>query len=383
MAVPLLDLQAQYRSIRQEVLDAVSGVLDAQRFILGPEVEGLEAEVARYCQTAHAVGMSSGTDALLAVLMAEGIGPGDEVITTPFSFFATVGAIERVGATTVLVDIDLDTCNLDVARIEAAITRRTKAIMPVHLYGQMADMVALMQIAKRHGLLVIEDAAQAIGAEQTIAGAGRRAGSIGDYGCLSFFPSKNLGAAGDGGMVLCQDEARAEKLRLIRNHGAKVRYHHTHVGGNFRLDALQAAVLRVKLHHLEGWTEGRRRNAARYRELLIERGAAVSRASELDADRDARIALPFAASDRRHVYNQFVVRTQRRDALRKQLEARGIGHEVYYPVPFHRQACFERWALGPGSFPQAERAASEALALPIYPELTDAQLIEVADALTS
>ena len=360
MAVPLLDLQAQYRTIREEVQAAVSAVLESQRFILGPEVDALEEEIARYCQVSHAIGVSSGSDALLAVLMAEGIGAGDEVITTPYSFFATVGAVERVGAKSVLVDIDRATCNIDPSRIERAITERTKAIIPVHLYGRMAQMDPIMAIAKQHGLVVIEDAAQAIGAELT----GRRAGSIGDYGCLSFFPSKNLGCAGDGGMILCRDPARAEQLRVIRNHGAKVRYYHTVVGGNFRLDALQAAILRVKLKHLDGWTEKRRHNAARYRELLATAG----------------VALPCEPPDGRHVYNQFVLRSERRDALRAKLNERGIGNEVYYPQPFHLQACFAGWQLPKGSFPESELAAEQALALPIYPELTDAQLQEVARA---
>jgi dTDP-4-amino-4,6-dideoxygalactose transaminase len=360
VAVPLLDLQAQYRTIREEVQAAVNAVLESQRFILGPEVEALEEEIARYCQVPHAIGVSSGSDALLAVLMAEGIGAGDEVITTPYSFFATVGAVERVGAKSVLVDIDPATCNIDPNLIERAITKRTKAIVPVHLYGQMADMEPIAAIAKQHRLIVIEDAAQAIGAER----AGRRAGSIGDYGCLSFFPSKNLGCAGDGGMILCRDEARAEQLRVVRNHGAKVRYFHTVVGGNFRLDALQAAILRVKLRHLDGWTAKRQHNAARYRELLT----------------GANVTLPFSWPDGRHVYNQFVLRTERRDALRSKLNERGIGNEVYYPQPFHLQACFAGWSLPKGSFPQSELAAEQALALPIYPELTDAQLQEVARA---
>jgi len=360
VAVPLLDLQAQYRTIRDEVQAAVNAVLESQRFILGPEVDALEAEIAAYCQVPHAIGVSSGSDALLAILMAEGVGAGDEVITTPYSFFATVGAVERVGAKSVLVDIDRQTCNIDPGLIERAITKRTKAIIPVHLYGQMADMDPILAIAKQHGVIVIEDAAQAIGAEL----AGRRAGSLGDYGCLSFFPSKNLGCAGDGGMIVCRDEARAEKLRVIRNHGAKVRYFHTLVGGNFRLDALQAAILRVKLRHLDGWTAGRQRNAARYRELL----------------RDADVTIPFSWPTGRHVYNQFVIRTAHRDALRAKLNERGIGNEIYYPQPFHLQACFAGWQLPRGSFPESELAAEHALALPIYPELTDTQLQEVATA---
>jgi dTDP-4-amino-4,6-dideoxygalactose transaminase len=373
MAVPLLDLQAQYAAIGPEIEAAALAVLRSQRFILGPEVEALEAEVARYCECACGVGMSSGTDALLAVLMAEGIGAGDEVITTPFSFFATAGVVQRVGATPVFVDIEPDTFNLDPTRLEAAITSRTRAVIPVHLFGQMADMGAILAITRRHGLLVIEDAAQAIGAEEV----GKRAGSLGDYGCLSFFPSKNLGGAGDGGMVVCQDEARAEKLRAARNHGGKVRYFHDFVGGNFRLDALQAAILRVKLRHLDGWTEARRRNAARYRALFGASGRVAPSATELQ---DRQLVLPAERPGGRHVYNQFVVRVKQRDALRQRLAERGIGHEVYYPRPFHLQRCFGYLGLPPGAFEEAERACAQVLALPIYAELHEDQQREVVAA---
>lgn len=373
MAVPLLDLQAQYASIGAELEAAAIAVLRSQRFILGPEVEALEAEVARYSACAHGVGVSSGTDALLAVLMAEGIGPGDEVVTSPFSFFATAGVVHRAGATPVFVDIDPDTFNLDPTRLEAALTPRTRAIIPVHLFGQMAQMDAILAIARRHELLVIEDAAQAIGAEDH----GRRAGSLGDYGCLSFFPSKNLGGAGDGGMVVCQDAARAERLRATRNHGGKLRYFHDFVGGNFRLDALQAAILRVKLPHLDAWSAGRQRNAARYRALFGASGRVVANAAELG---DGQLVLPAERPGCRHVYNQFVVRVKRREALRERLTARGIGHEVYYPRPFHLQRCFEHLGLEEGAFVEAERACAEVLALPIYAELTEAQLDEVASA---
>ena len=374
MAVPLLDLQAQYAVIGPEIEAAALAVLRSQRFILGPEVEALEAEVATYSGCAHGVGTSSGTDALLAVLMAENVGPGDEVVTTPFSFFATAGAVHRVGATPVFVDIEPDSFNLDPTRLEAAITPRTRAIIPVHLFGQMADMDPILSIAERHGLLVIEDAAQAIGAEHR----GRRAGSLGDYGCFSFFPSKNLGGAGDGGMVVCQDEARAEKLRATRNHGGKVRYYHDFVGGNFRLDALQAAILRVKLRHLDGWTADRQRNAARYRTLLGTSGRVVPSATELGV---GQLVLPAERPGGRHVYNQFVVRLRAREAVRQGLTQRGIGHEVYYPRPFHLQRCFEPLGLAQGAFPEAERACEEVLALPIFAELTEAQLQEVAGAL--
>jgi len=373
MAVPLLDLKAQYASIGAELEAAAISVLRSQRFILGPEVEALEAEVARYSGCAHGVGMSSGTDALLAVLMAEGIGPGDEVVTSPFSFFATAGVVHRVGATPVLVDIEPDTFNLDPTRLEAALTPRTRAIMPVHLFGQMADMDPIVALARRHQLLLIEDAAQAIGAEDR----GRRAGSLGDYGCLSFFPSKNLGGAGDGGMVVCQDAARAERLRATRNHGGKVRYFHDFVGGNFRLDALQAAILRVKLPRLEAWSAARQHNAARYRALFGRSGRVAPSVADLG---DEQLVLPAERPGCRHVYNQFVVRTKGRDALRERLTARGIGHEVYYPRPFHLQRCFAHLGLQVGAFPEAERACAEVLALPIYPELTETQLAEVVRA---
>jgi dTDP-4-amino-4,6-dideoxygalactose transaminase len=373
MAVPLLDLQAQYAVIGPEVEAAALSVLRSQRFILGPEVEALEAQVADYSACAHGVGVSSGTDALLAVLMAEGVGAGDEVVTTPFSFFATAGAVQRVGATPVFVDIERDSFNLDATRLEAAITPRTRAVIPVHLFGQMADMDPILAISRRHGLIVIEDAAQAIGAED----GGRRAGSLGDYGCLSFFPSKHLGGAGDGGMVVCQDGQRAERLRATRNHGGKERYLHDFVGGNFRLDALQAAILSVKLRHLDAWTVGRQHNAARYRALFSASGRAASSAAELDR---GTIALPVERAGGRHVYNQFVVRLRERDAMREHLEAKGIGHAVYYPRPFHLQRCFESLGLSHGAFPEAERACEEVLALPIYPELGEAQLQEVADA---
>jgi dTDP-4-amino-4,6-dideoxygalactose transaminase len=372
MPVPLLDLHAQYTPLRDEIEAAVRSVLDSQRFILGPVVETFEAAVARYSGCEHGVGMSSGTDALLAVLMAEGIGPGDEVITTPYSFFATAGAVHRVGARPVFVDIDADTFNIDPARVEAAITERTRAIMPVHLFGQMAEMAPLMELAERRSLCVIEDAAQAIGAEYC----GQRAGSIGHYGCLSFFPSKNLGGAGDAGMVVCRDAARADMLRRLRNHGSRIKYFHELVGGNFRLDALQAAILQVKLKYLDGWTAGRQRNVERYRALFAQSGRAVAHAALLRTP--GQIVLPPEAPTRRHVYNQFVVRVQDRDGLRAHLERAGIGQEIYYPRPFHLQECFGGLGYKAGDFPVSEQASNEVLALPIYPELTSAQLQEVA-----
>lgn len=361
MNVPLLDLKAQYRSIKADVDAAVAEVLESQHFILGPKVEQCEAAVAQYSRCAHGVGVSSGSDALLLCLMAEGIGPGDEVITTPYTFFATVGAISRVGATPVFVDIEPGTYNLNVDQIRSKITQRTRAIIPVHLYGQMAEMNAVMQLADENGLVVIEDAAQAIGAEYH----GRRAGSIGHYGCLSFFPSKNLGAAGDAGLVLTNDARRADRLRLLRGHGASPKYYHQVVGGNFRLDAIQAAVVSAKLPYLDKWTAARQRNAARYAELLTAAG--------LSGTAGAPVVLP-TINQGRHIFNQFVIGVKGRDALQRALKAQGIGTEVYYPVPMHLQDCFRFLNHTPGDFPESERAAHETLALPIQPELTEAQI---------
>lgn len=354
--VPLLDLKAQYATIREEVNAAVLRVLESQHFILGPEVEALEEEVAAYSQCKYGIGVSSGTDALMVALMAIDIQPGDEVITTPYTFFATAGSIVRLGAKPVFVDIDPLSYNIDHTKIEAAITARTRAIMPVHLYGQMAEMDPIMEIANRHNLYVIEDAAQAIGAEYK----GQRAGSIGHLGCFSFFPSKNLGGIGDGGMVVTNDAELADKVKLLRGHGARPKYYHQVVGGNFRLDAVQAAVLRVKLKYLDQWTMGRRRNAARYRQLFAEAGTSVE--------------LPHDASYGRHIYNQFVIRTDRRDVLMAHLKARQIGIEVYYPVPMHLQRCFMVLGYRIGDFPNSESAAQETLALPIYPELNHSHL---------
>ncbi|MEI8305744.1 MAG: DegT/DnrJ/EryC1/StrS family aminotransferase [Chloroflexales bacterium] len=362
--VPLLDLKAQYATIRSEIQAAMDRVVESQHFILGPEVEALEREVAAYTQCAHGVGVSSGTDALLVALMAIDLRPGDEVITTAYSFFATAGAVARLGARPVFVDIEPQTYNIDPAQIAAAITPRTRAIIPVHLYGQMADMDQIMAVAVRHGLVVIEDAAQAIGAEQR----GRRAGSIGHMGCFSFFPSKNLGGFGDGGMVTTNDPNLADRLALLRGHGARPKYHHQFVGGNFRLDALQAAVLRVKLRHLDGWIVGRQRNAALYRRLLAAAGDPV--------------VAPAEWPDGRHIYNQFVVRTRQRDPLMAHLRAHAIGHEVYYPVPLHLQECFADLGYRTGDLPESEAAARETLALPIYPELRADQIEQVVGALT-
>ena len=363
--VPLLDLQAQYRPLREALLAAVTRVCDSQRCILGDEVVALERELADYLGVAHAVGMSSGTDALIAALMALGVGPGDEVVTPTFSFFASAGSVSRLGATPVFVDIDPHTFNVDPDAMARAITPRTKALMPVHLYGQAADMAALVAVSQTRRVPIVEDAAQAIGARE----GGRAVGSFGRIGCFSFYPTKNLGAFGDGGLVTTNDAATADRLRLLRDHGQQPKYHHAIIGGNFRLDAIQAAVLRVKLPHLAGWTEGRRRNAARYRALFAEAGL-------LDA-----VTLPHERPDGYHVYNQFVVQVARRDELRAFLAARGIGTEIYYPVPFHRQACFADLPSASGPFPHADAAAARVLALPIYAELADAQLQQVVQAI--
>lgn len=359
-AVPLLDLQEQYKPLRAELLAAIARVCDSQRFILGPEVEALESELAHALEVEHAVAVSSGTDAILAVLMALGIGPGDEVVTTTYSFFATAGCISRVGATPVFVDIDPATYNVDPGAVAAAMTPRTRAILPVHLYGLCADMSPLLALGQRTGVPVIEDACQAIGAQYT----GRPAGSLGVAGCFSFFPSKNLGAFGDGGLVTTTDAALARELRLLRNHGAEPRYLHTRIGGNFRLDAIQAAVLRVKLPHLAEWTRRRRDNAAAYDRLF--RDAAVE---DLD--------LPSEPPGYHHIYNQYVVGVPERDRVRQELAAAGIGTEIYYPLPFHLQECFASLGYARGDFPHAERAAARSLALPIYGELTRDQLIAV------
>jgi dTDP-4-amino-4,6-dideoxygalactose transaminase len=365
MNVPLLDLQAQYAPLRDDILAAIARVCDSQRFIMGPEIDALEGELAAMLGIRHAIAVSSGTDALLLALMTLDIKAGDEVITTPFSFFATAGCVVRVGARPVLVDIDPQTFNIDPALVAAAISPRTKAIMPVHLFGAAADMDPIMAAADRAGVAVIEDAAQAIGATYR----SRPLGGIGALGCFSFFPSKNLGAFGDAGLVTTNDDALAAKARLLRTHGMKPKYYHHLVGGNFRMDALQAAVLRVKAPHLDGWTEGRRRNAARYRALFREAGL------------DGAVAVPADPADRRHIYNQFVIRTPERDGLKRHLDEHGIGNEVYYPVPFHLQPCFADLGYRRGAFPHAERAAVEALAIPIYGELTDAQQCTVVSTI--
>ena len=367
MTVPLLDLQAQYRPLRDEILAAMARVADSQRFIMGPEVDALEQELARMLAVRHAIAVSSGTDAVLLALMAIGIGAGDEVITPTYSFFATAGAVVRLGARPILVDIDPVTFNVDPDQVARAVTPRTKAIVPVHLFGQSAELDPIVRTAERAGIAVVEDAAQAIGATYKT----RPVGGIGALGCFSFFPSKNLGAFGDAGLVTTNDDGLAKRARLLRAHGMEPRYYHHVVGGNFRMDALQAAILRVKAPHLAAWTEARRANAARYRELLGAAGL------------DGAVTLPVDPTDRLHIYNQFVIRTADRDGLKKHLDAQGIGNEIYYPVPFHLQPCFADLGYRRGAFPHAERAAAESLAIPIYGELTRDQQDAVVSAIAS
>ena len=377
IAVPLLDLKGQYASIREEVRAALDRVIDSQHLILGPEVEALEQEIARYSDCRYGVGLSSGTDALLVALMAIGIKAGDEVITPTFSFFATAGCVARLGARPVFVDIDSETYNIAAAKIESLITERTKAIIPVHLYGQMAEMDALIEIARKYNLIVIEDAAQAIGAEYK----GRRAGSIGDIGCFSFYPTKNLGGFGDGGMITTNDSKLAETVRLLRNHGDGPKYYHKVVGGNFRLDAVQAAVLRVKLKYLDEWTRKRQVNAENYRKLFSDSSPIAKASSAESSSHSSDVKLPVEAAERRHIYNQFVVKVSRRDELRTFLQERRIGTEVYYPVPLHLQECFADLGYKAGDLPVSEEAASHTLALPVYPELTLSQQEIVAGAI--
>jgi dTDP-4-amino-4,6-dideoxygalactose transaminase len=367
MRVPLLDLQGQYAPLRDDLLAAIIRVCDSQRFIGGPEVDGLERELAEFVGVRHAIGVSSGTDALLVALMALGVGPGDEVVTSTFSFFATAGSIVRLGATPTLVDVDPVTFNIDPAAARSAFTSKTRAVMPVHLYGLCADMDPILEAARDAGLAVVEDAAQAIGATYK----GRAAGSMGTIGCFSCFPSKNLGGFGDGGFVTTNDDRLAHEIRLLRNHGAEPKYFHKRVGGNFRLDAIQAAVLRVKLPHLAEWSAMRRRNAERYRRLFTDAGLTNA------------VVLPTCPADREHIFNQYVIRVPRRDQVRARLEAAGIGTEIYYPVPFHLQECFASLGHHAGDFPRAEAAAAEALALPIFGELTEAQQRLVVDAIGS
>ena len=364
--VPLLDLPAQYAVLRREIREAIDRFCDSQHFILVPEVEALEKEIAEHCGTAFAIGVSSGTDALLAALMAAGVGPGDEVVTSTYSFFATAGVIARLQARPVFVDIDAATFNLDAMQLSAALSARTKAIIPVHLFGQCADMDAYLELARGRSIAVIEDAAQAIGARDC---RDRSAGSIGDFGCFSFFPSKNLGAFGDGGMVVTSNAQLAERLRVLRVHGGKPKYHHRIVGGNFRLDALQAAVLRVKLQYLPLWTTARRMHGQFYRSEF----ARLKLTEQITVPQDAP----------GHIYNQFVIRCPARDDLQAYLRQQAIETEVYYPVPLHLQECFASLGYRPGDFPIAEKAAREALALPIYPELSAEQQTYVAERIAA
>lgn len=389
MPVPLLDLKPQYQPLRDAIRKEVDAIMDSQQFIMGAKVEAFEKAVCEYTGSPHAIGVSSGTDALLIVLMALGIGPGDAVLTTPFTFFGTAGSIARTGATPVFIDIDEATYNLSPEALQRYLEgckvnadgkpvshngQVIKAIMPVHLFGLCANMDAIAAITKPFGLPIIEDAAQALGATYPSQNGPKQAGAIGDFGCYSFFPSKNLGAFGDGGMVVCKDAAHAETLRALRNHGGERRYYHRLIGGNFRLDALQAAVLNIKLPHLDTWSAGRQRNAALYRKEFAQGG--VDKIITLPTE-------PYAASGvgNHHIFNQFCIRAPRRDELIKVLETKQIGHAIYYPLSLHQQECFAYLGYQTGDFPNAERAAGEILALPIYPELTPEQIAEVAAAI--
>lgn len=364
---PFLDLKAQFNPLRDKIAAAITRVLESQVFILGPEVENFETGVAQFIGAKYAVGCASGSDALLLAMMALGIGPGDEVITVPFTFVATAGAIARLHAKPVFIDIDPHTYNLDPAKLQAAITPRTKAIIPVHLFGLAADMDSIMTVANANGIPVIEDAAQAIGARFR----GKNVGTFGAFGCFSFFPSKNLGAAGDGGLICTNDPALQKKLRLMRAHGSRTKYDYEVIGINSRLDALQAAILRVKLPYLSSWTDGRRRNAERYRTLFAEYG--VSR----------ELTLPGEPPDRLHIYNQFTVRTTRRDALKQYLADAGIPSEIYYPYPLHTQPAFTYLGYTTGDLPQSEAASQQVLSLPIFPELTETQQRAVVNAIAA
>lgn len=358
MHVPLLDLKAQYASIRDEVLPGLMSVIERQQFIMGPEVAELETLVAGLCRTGHAIACASGTDALLLPLKALGLAPGDEVIVPSFTFFATAGAVTNAGGTPVFVDIDPASYNITAGAVEAAITPRTRAIIVVHLFGQMAAMEAILPVAERHGLMVIEDMAQALGARRRIGGTWRMAGELGAVGTISFFPSKNLGAWGDAGMIVTSDAALAERLARLRLHGGARQYHHDEVGTNSRLDSLQAAVLVAKWPHLAAWSAARRERAARYSELLAEIPGVVT---------------PAVDPLNEHIFHQYTIRVPDRDGLQAWLREREVGNAVYYPLPLHLQPCFAGLGYGPGSLPETERAMTEVLSLPVYPELTDAQ----------
>jgi dTDP-4-amino-4,6-dideoxygalactose transaminase len=370
MQVPLLDLRAQYAPLKSAIMAEIEAVCDSQALVLGPKTEAFEKAVAAYCGARHCIGVSSGTDAQLVLLMALGIGPGDVVLTTPYTFFATAGCVSRLGARPVFVDIDPATFNISPAALEDALRKNpgAKAIIPVHLFGCCADMAAILALGKKHGVPVLEDAAQALGARHPLGGAG----AIGEAGWFSFYPTKNLGAFGDAGMVTCADDALAAKIRALRNHGMEPRYFHKWIGGNFRIDAIQSAVLSVKLPHLDEWGAARRKNAARYREGLIARG--LDKVLTLPVD-------PWAGTgtENHHIYNQFIIRSTKRDALRKHLNDSGIGSEIYYPLPLHMQECFRDLGCREGDFPESERASRESLALPIYPELSPAQVDYVVE----
>lgn len=363
MTVPMLDIAGENAAIREQIVAAVEAVIDSSGFILGPTVERFERELAEYCGVRHAIGLSSGSDALLVGLMARQIGPGDEVIVPAFTFFATAGSVARLGARPVFADIDPRTFNLDAEDAAGRITDRTKAIIPVHLFGQCAAMGAIAELAGSHELFVLEDAAQSIGAERH----GKRAGAIGDAGCLSFFPTKNLGGLGDGGALLTDDDDLAERVRQIRHHGQTDAYRHERIGGNFRLDAIQAAALSVKLRHLDGYIDGRRAAADRYARLLD----------------GLPLTLPAPDPDNHHVFNQYTVRCGDREALSRHLEGQSIGHKVYYPLPLHRQPCFASPSEGPGELPEAERACEEVLSLPMHPRLSEDEQRRVAEAIRS
>ncbi len=366
MTVPLLDLVAQYRAIKDDVLPAMMKVIETQHFIMGPEIPQLEVEIARLSHAKHGIGCASGTDALLLPLKALNLKPGDEIITTPFTFFATAGTIHNAGGKPVFVDILPDTFNIDPAAVKRALTARTRAIVPVHLYGQMADMMELMAIAAQRGIPVIEDAAQAIGARRKIDGEWRVAGELGWVTGYSFFPSKNLGAWGDGGMMVTSDDAAAERLKKLRLHGGAKQYHHEEVGTNSRLDTLQAAVLLAKLPHLASWSAKRREHAAYYTKVFAD---------------VPQVRPPVIDPANEHIFHQYTLRVERRDKLQEHLKKEGIGHAVYYPIPLHRQPCFAQLGYKEGSLPEAERASREAISLPIYPELTRTQLDRVVDAI--
>jgi len=375
MKVPLLDLKAQYRTIKEDIDKALISVAESQGCILGPEVEKLEKDLAVYLDCKYAIGVSSGTDALLVALMAIDIKPGDEVIIPTYSFFATAGVVSRLNATPVFIDSDPVTFNIDPTKLEALINEKTKAIVPVHLYGQCADMDPIMEIANKHGLMVIEDGAQAIGSQYKD---GRKAGSIGQIGCFSFYPSKNLGCFGDGGLVTTNDETLYERLKIMRVHGGKPKYYHKVIGGNFRLDAIQAAVLNVKFPHLDSWTAKRQENAELYTKFFKDHGLAEVE-GKLEFDERNKVLLPepvYKKNDLKyyHIYNQYVIRVENRDELRKYMTENEIGSEIYYPVPFHLQECFADLGYEKGDFPVSESCAADTIALPIYPELTNEQI---------